>query len=239
MDNNIGINDPSTAQLWAVITTGKMPKENGVTGNQYRKKALKVPNLFDLVPGSVAIQVPHENIDWFPEGRMTRAMGKPVAMRTFAGECWIQMNHRRSLYMEALKKKPPLLMIHIWGTDFLQHMYAWSQETMDKLYVWCADMAKTVKVAMGDDGVLLIMSDHGMLTRKSGRVVIPGHNECTRGYHTRYSFLSSSIPLGFEKPPHIKDILPVVLDLTEMPPPSETKMLQERLKKLGYLDKHD
>ena len=237
MRNNIGIRDPSTAQLWACITTGKMPEENGVTGNQYRKSALKVPNWFDKVPSSVAIQVPHENISWFPQGQMTRAMGKPAAMRAFAEECWKQLNERRRLLLEAMDKKPPLLMVHFWSTDFIQHMYAWSEPRIKRLYEWCVETARLVREKMGDNGALLIMSDHGILTRKGrGRIVIPDHPECRRGYHTPYAFFSSSVPIGFPENPHIKDIFPVVLDLVEMPSPKDTEKVVQHLRDLGYVE---
>lgn len=236
MNNNIGIRDPSSGQLWAVIVTGEMPEVNGITGNCYRKNRLKVPNLFDKVPGSVAIQVPLENITWFPAGKMTRAMGKPAAMRKFAEECWEQLNTRRKLLLDALDKNSPLLMIHFWCTDFIQHMYAWSEKRMTRLYDWCAETARLVRKKMGDDGVVIIISDHGMLVRKGGRgrVVIPGHPECRRGYHTKYAFFSSSIPVGFSENPHIKDIVPVVIDIAEMPPPKELEQVKGYLENLGY-----
>jgi len=236
VDNDIGIPDAGTPKLWSTLSTGVKAPENGITGNQYRKAALKVPNWFDKVPGSIAIQFPHENISWFPQGRMTRAMGKPAAMRAFEKECWQQLAHRRRLWLEALDKKAPLTAIHLWCPDFIGHMYSWDKERITRLYDWLAELAKESREKIGDDGALLIMSDHGMLTRKSGRVVIPGHPERSRGYHTPYSFFSSSIPIGFPERPHITDIFPVVLDLVKMPPPSETRLLQERLKKLGYLE---
>ncbi len=237
VDNNIGIPDPGTPKLWSTISTGVKAPENGITGNQYRKKALKVPNWFDKVPGSIALHFPHENISWFPQGRMTRAMGKPAAMRAFAEECWQQLEERQEQWLEALDKKAPLTAIHLWSPDFIGHMYSWSEEMMKRLYDWCAETARLSREKIGDDGVLLIMSDHGMLTRaRGGRVVIPGHPERSRGYHTKYSFFSSSIPIGFPEQPHITDIFQVVLDLVGMPTPSENEMLKERLKKLGYLD---
>ena len=236
MRNDIGVKNVGTPQLWATIITGKLPDESGITGNWYRKNHLKAPNWFDKVPGSAAIQVPLENITWFPEGRMTRAMGKPAAMRALAEECWRQLNERRSLFLEALDEKPPLTMVHIWCTDFIQHMYAWSGERMKRLYDWCAETARLAREKMGDEGALLIISDHGMLVRKGrGRVVVPGHAECRRGYHTPYAFFSSSIPIGFPEHPHIKDIFPVVLDLVEMPSPKDTEKVVEHLRKLGYV----
>lgn len=237
MSNDIGIENPGTPQLWAVILTGEMPEVNGITGNWYSRKRLKVDTWFDRVPGSVAIQVPCYNITWFPQGRMTQAMGKPAAMRAFAEECWKQLDERRKLLLEAMDKEPPLLMIHIWCTDFIQHMYAWSEERMKRLYEWCAETARLAGEKMGEDGAVLVMSDHGMLIRKGrGRVVIPGHPECRRGYHTPHSFFSSSVPIGFPENPHIKDIFPVVLDLVEMPSTKDTEKVVEHLRKLGYME---
>ena len=168
---------------------------------------------------------------------MTRAMGKPAAMKTFTEECWKQLDERRNLLLEAMDEKPPLLMIHIWCTDFIQHMYAWSEERVKKLYNWCAETVKLAREKMGEDGAVLAISDHGMLVRKGGgRIVIPCHPECRRGYHTPYSFFSSSVPIGFPETPHITDIFPVVLDLVEMPSPGDTEKVVQHLRKLGYVD---
>lgn len=105
---------------------------------------------------------------------LTKIVGDRV-MSKIALKAWKKLTLRNmKVFLELLSSKRwDLAMTHIYYTDYVGHV-AWGTKDFYESYLMADQYAKKVSRVIGDDTLLLIVSDHGM----------------DRGFHTNYGFYS-------------------------------------------------
>ncbi len=162
------------------------------------RKDIKVDTLFEVVKPSVALGVPvyNKNLEEiYPIGDVLRARQDPDYLPLFEEKIRSTFAEEVERLFDALEGEWRLLMIHFHITDLFGHAF-WGTEKLATLYEEMDLLTKRVKEKIGDDDLVLIISDHGM--SKLG--------------HTKKGFYSLNLSLGLEEP-DIKEFFNIVTGL--------------------------
>ena len=100
---------------------------------------------------------------------------------------------QKKVVMESLDKDWDLLMTHVYLTDVAGHLYFNNTPKLINIYIEMDKFAREIKDKIGDDVLMIIASDHGMI----------------RGKHNPRAFYSFNKTLE-EKPKRITDFYKIV-----------------------------
>ncbi|PSG98643.1 MAG: hypothetical protein BRC29_00770 [Nanohaloarchaea archaeon SW_7_43_1] len=168
----------------------------GVVG-AYRENLEVNETIFEDIEPSISLNVPGQDINTaLSTIIISRALGKDAPLPKDVMERDIDAEHlkRKEETFEALKDENfALLMSHFHKSDFMQHLYGFSEEKERELYRVFDKLAGEIKEYASDDDLLIFCSDHGL----------------EDGGHRDQAFYSLNHELGLENP-HItefRDIL--------------------------------
>lgn len=173
-------------------------------------KYRKIETLFDIIPNSKALSVPPYQKWIHPETQLflRHAIEKEEKLSAFEEHVWGIFEQKRRKCLKIIQEGNwKLFMTHFMFTDLLGHIYAGNPTKMFGIYIKAEQLVEEAKKIIGDETLLLIVSDHGMKTIGEG----------TFGEHSDHGFYSSNIPLILENP-KITDFFPLIAKiLTEHP----------------------
>ncbi|MFQ5950799.1 MAG: alkaline phosphatase family protein [Candidatus Geothermarchaeales archaeon] len=148
-------------------------------------KKSKIPTIFEHVPSYVAISVPGFNMypEYLERLNLVESFEDPLQRAQFTE--FVERMHERTLdeLSEKIEADWQLLMVHTWKLDLLNHLYYRDSGLVSRLYDEMDRLAGAVSRRI-DDGIFLIVSDHGTW----------------RGFHTDYGFCSVNIDVELGRP---------------------------------------
>jgi len=183
----------------------------------FTREDINCDTIFDDIDNSIAISIPSFNEDEInKELRRLVVEGRKFKLKKRAHEAFIE---RKKRFLNALKQKPSLLMVHFFLLDLIQHMFHYDNEYIKKTYEIIDKFVGKVEEKLSNNEVfLLIVSDHGLLN----------------GYHTLYGFYSCNEKLNL-KNPKITDFSDVIRKKLGVPSKRDIEKTKERLLRLGYI----
>ena len=210
--------------LGFIKNKSKFFKKVGVEMTNEDKEHLKVNTIFDYVPNSLYYNIPgYREPDVNVELRERTALS--LENRKGYREIKERMEEiyalRKEEFLNAFDDEWELLIYHFYVLDGMQHLFSWDENFIKSLYVRFEELTDIVKGKVGDETLILIVSDHGQ----------------SDGKHTHYGFYSTNKPLNLENP-RLIDFYQIILDYLEKKPytEEEERILADRLRKLGYVE---
>ncbi|MFQ6085325.1 MAG: alkaline phosphatase family protein [Candidatus Bathyarchaeia archaeon] len=152
----------------------------------------RVSTIFDFADRPIAINVPtyneepvvHENKRLFLE-----SIGNGDLVGELEDSVWEVYQKRRDLCFRLIDGPWDLFMVYFHGvTDLLGHLYRAKLAKMWEIYAEMDSFVQELRERIGDDALLMIVSDHGMK-------VLGGF-----GDHTNYGFYSLNQKLCLDHP---------------------------------------
>jgi len=158
---------------------------------------------FDIIPNAKALSVPpyQEWIDPKTQLFLRQAIDNEEKLGAFEEHVLQIFERKRKKGLKTIKEGDwNLFMTHFMLTDLLGHIYAGNKTKMFGVYIKAEQLVEEVKELIGDETLLLIVSDHGMKPIGKG----------TFGEHSDHGFYSSNFPLSLEKP-KMTDFFPLIV----------------------------
>lgn len=158
----------------------------------YRENLEVDSTIFDDFEPSVSLNVPGNDINTALSSIIiSRALGRDAPLPKEVMERDIDAEHlkRKEETFEALKDGGfAFLMSHFHKSDFMQHLYGFSEEKERNLYEEFDELAEKILEYTSEDDLVIFCSDHGL----------------EDGGHRREAFYSAKHELGLDNP-HITD----------------------------------
>jgi predicted AlkP superfamily pyrophosphatase or phosphodiesterase len=158
----------------------------------YRDNLKVDSTIFDDFEPSISLNVPGNDINTaLSTIIISRALGKDAPLPKDVMERDIDAEHlkRKEETFEALEDGSfAFLMSHFHKSDFMQHLYGFSEEKERELYEEFEDLAEKILEYTSEDDLVIFCSDHGL----------------EDGGHRREAFYSANHELGLDNP-HITD----------------------------------
>lgn len=158
----------------------------------YRENLEVESTIFDDFEPSVSLNVPGQDINTaLSTIIISRALGKDAPLPKDVMERDIDAEHlkRKEETFEALGDGNfAFLMSHFHKSDFMQHLYGFSEEKEKEIYEEFDDLAKKIMEYTDEDDLVIFCSDHGL----------------EDGGHRDQAFYSANHELGLDNP-HITD----------------------------------
>ena len=161
------------------------------TLEEFKKR--KIQTLFSLIPNSKALSVPpyQKWIDRETQLLLRQAVEKEEKISAFEEHMWNIFERKRDQYVKIIQEGNwNLVMAHFMFTDLLGHIFAGNLTKMFGVYIRAEQLVEDVKKIVGDETLLLIVSDHGMKTFGKG----------IYGEHSDHGFYSSNVQLNLVNP---------------------------------------
>ena len=174
----------------------------------FRSRNLKT--LFSVIPNSEALSVPpyQKWIDQETQLLLREAFDKKEKASVFEEHMWNIFEQKREKCIKIIQEGDwNLFMTHFMATDLLGHLFAGNPTKMFGVYIKAEQLVEDVKNLIGDETLLLIVSDHGMKTFGKG----------IYGEHSDHGFYSSNIPLNLKNPKITDFFHLIVKTLTQQP----------------------
>jgi len=172
------------------------------TVEEFRNR--KIETLFDVIPNTKALSVPPYQ-KWIARETqllLKEAIEKEEKRSVFEEHVWNVFEQKRGKCISIISEdRWNLFMVHFMFTDLLGHIYAGNLTKMFGVYIRAEQLVEDLKKIIGDETLLLIVSDHGM--KPSG--------EGIWGKHSAHGFYSSNLPLKVENP-KITDFFDLIVD---------------------------
>jgi len=201
-------------QLGRIKGKGKILEFLGFEHRAFYEKTLeefkkrKLQTLFSVIPNSEALSVPpyQKWIDSETQLLLKQAVEKEEKIGTFEQHIWSIFEQKRDKCIKNIREGNwNLFMTHFMFTDLLGHLYAGNLTKMFGVYIRAEQLVEDVKKIIGDETLLLVVSDHGMKTFGKG----------IYGDHSNHGFYSSNVQLNLVNP-KITDFFNVIVKtLTE------------------------
>lgn len=172
-------------------------------------RSRRIETLFDVIPNAKALSVPpyQKWIDSETQLLTKQAIEKEEKISAFEKHVWKIFEQKRDKCIKIIQEGNwNLFMAHFMFTDLLGHFFAGNLTKMFGVYIKAEQLVEEVKNILGDETLLLIVSDHGMKTFGKGMY----------GEHSDHGFYSSNIPLGL-KNPKITDFFDLIVKQTKLP----------------------
>jgi len=160
------------------------------------------PTLFDLIKPSIAIDVPTWNMD--VDRRLWIERSLKVSVDEYIKNVWKVYNEKKQELLRVLDNGSwRLVMVWFDAPDLLGHVcIAKCRLKLMSLYLDLNRLVSTVRERVGDDTLVLVVSDHGMKPMPDGT-----------GDHSDYGFWSISHYIDWFEPRKITDFFYLILKL--------------------------
>lgn len=197
-------------QLGRIKGKGKILELLGFEHRAFYEKTLeefrksKLPVLFNVVPNAKALSVPpyQKWIHSETQLLLKQAIETEEKTSTFEKHVWSIFEQKREKCIKIIQEVDwNLFMTHFMATDLLGHLFAGNSTKMFGVYIKAEQLVEDVKSLIGEETLLLIVSDHGMKTFGKG----------IYGEHSDHGFYSSNIPLNL-KNPKITDFFHLIVE---------------------------
>jgi len=155
-------------------------------------KNRKIKTFFDIVPKAKAFSVPpyQKWIERETQQLFSQAMQKNK-IKPFEQRVWNIFEQKRNECIKIIQEGNwNLFMAHFMFTDLLAHFYVGNLTKMFGIYLKAEELVEDVKKIIGDETLLLVVSDHGMKTFGKG----------IYGDHSDHGFYSSNVQLNLVNP---------------------------------------
>jgi hypothetical protein len=158
----------------------------------YRENLEINETIFEDFEPSISLNVPGQDLNTALSSIViSRALGKnaPIPKRIMERDIDAEHLKRKEETFEALENEDfALLMSHFHKSDFMQHLYGFSEEKERELYEEFDDLAEKLLDYTNEEDLVIFCSDHGL----------------EDGGHRDQAFYSVNYELGLDKP-HITD----------------------------------
>lgn len=155
-------------------------------------KNRKIQTFFDIVPKAEALSVPpyQKWIERETQLLFSQAIQKDK-IGPFEQHVWNIFERKKDKCIKIIQEDDwNLFMAHFMFTDLLGHLFAGNLTKMFGIYLKAEELVEDVKKILGDETLLLIVSDHGMKTFGKG----------IYGEHSDHGFYSSNVQLNLVNP---------------------------------------
>lgn len=156
-------------------------------------RSRRMETVFDVIPNAEALSVPpyQKWIDRETQLLLKQAIEKEEKISAFEQHVWNIFEQKRDKCIKIIQGGNwNLFMTHFMFTDLLGHLFAGNLTKMFGVYIKAEQLVEDVKKIIGDETLLLIVSDHGMKTFGKG----------IYGEHSNHGFYSSNVQLNLVNP---------------------------------------